>query len=68
MFASPWFTALQSFSGGSPPREILLSRPFDPLRAALLGVVFFLLFFLSSQGTVIVLRLLASNSGHGTVR
>jgi serine/threonine-protein kinase len=31
---------------------------FDPLRAALLGGVFFLIFFLSSQGTIIVLRVL----------
>ncbi|HZU95821.1 MAG TPA: FHA domain-containing serine/threonine-protein kinase [Planctomycetota bacterium] len=40
------------------PRAIVTTRMFDPLRAALLGVVFFLLFFLSSQGTVIVLRVM----------
>ncbi|MEZ0227359.1 MAG: protein kinase, partial [Planctomycetota bacterium] len=40
------------------PREIITSRLFDPVRAGLLGVVFFLLFFLSSQATMIALRIL----------
>jgi serine/threonine-protein kinase len=34
-------------------------RTFDPLRGALLGLVYFLLFFLSSQGTLLALRVLA---------
>lgn len=41
-----------------PRGEVVHSQAFDPIRGALLGVVFFLLFFLSSQGTVIVLRVL----------
>jgi serine/threonine protein kinase len=39
-------------------RELVPYKAFDPIRAALLGAVFFLLFFLSSQGTIVVLRVL----------
>ena len=39
-------------------RELVPSKAFDPIRAALLGVAFFLIFFLSSQGTIVVLRVL----------
>ncbi len=39
-------------------RDVLKWQSFDPVRAGLLGVVFFLLFFLSSQATMIALRIL----------
>jgi serine/threonine-protein kinase len=42
----------------APARAIRKWRDFDPVRAALLGVVFALLFFLSSEGTRLALRFL----------